>query len=342
MDHSALAILWYIVLGCSVTFYTVLDGFDLGVGVLHLFARNDEDRRIFLNAIGPVWDGNEVWLVVIIGALFAGFPEAYGVIFSGFYTLLMIMIAALIIRAIAIEFRSKKEQRAWRSFWDGMFFVSSLILAFIFGVGIANLIQGLPLNENHLYSGGFWNLFTPYTCLVGLTVIFLFAMHGGIYLAMKTEGLLYEKVRKLSFIFIGIFILFYFFTTIHTLMAMPHMTAAMLKYPVLFLIPIFAFLSIALVCIFMAKQKNGWAFLCSCASIFLLVIVYGIGTFPYLVYSTLSSSTNSLTVFNASSSSYTLFILLVMALIGVPMVLAYGYWVYYIFKGKVKVDDHGY
>lgn len=342
MDHQMLSVLWYVVLGCSVTFYTILDGFDLGVGGLHLFARNDYERRVFLNAIGPVWDGNEVWLVVIIGALFAGFPEAYATIFSGFYTLLMIMIAGLMLRAVAIEFRSKKQQKKWRQFWDGVFSVSSIVLAFIFGVGIANLIQGVPLNSDFEYLGNFSDLFTFYTMLVGVTVIALFAMHGSIYLLMKTEGDLRNYLYRRSQIAIGVFVTLYIGTTIHTLLTMPHMTITMYQYPVLFCIPLTAFFTILLIWYSMYKNRDGWAFVFSCASIFMLVIVYGIGTFPYLVFSSLNPQTNSLTVFNASSSSLTLSILLIIALIGVPLVLAYGYWVYSVFGGKVKIDDQSY
>ncbi len=143
--------LWYGVIGVAALFYVVLDGFDLGVGALHLLARNDTQRRVFLNAIGPVWDGNEVWIVIVMGGLFAGFPNAYATIFSGFYTLLMFLIAGLIFRAAAIEFRSKRESSIWRNLWDVVFAFSSILVAFILGVLIGNMVEGIPLNASQIF-----------------------------------------------------------------------------------------------------------------------------------------------------------------------------------------------
>lgn len=335
-------ILWYGVIGISVLFYTVLDGFDLGVGMLHLFGRNDLERRTFLNAIGPVWDGNEVWIVIVMGALFAGFPNAYATVFSGFYSLLMFLIAGLIFRAVAIEFRSKRESFAWRQLWDTVFFFSSFVVAFVLGMILGNTVEGIPLDDQQNYVGTFADFFRPYSLIMGMAAVSLFSMHGAIYLTMKTEGEAHETVRR----WINPAIIFFFFwygvVTIATLLYMPHMTHRLQQYPALLIFPFISFLSILNVPRLVKKGKDGWAFIFSAASIGFLLILFGLGTYPVLVYSTIKPATHSLTIFNACSSPKTLWILLTVVAIGVPLVLAYGFWVYRIFRGKVKIDKMSY
>jgi len=187
--------IWFILVGILFMGYALLDGFDLGVGALHLFAKNDRNRRILLNAIGPVWDGNEVWLVTGGGALFAAFPEAYATAFSGFYLAFMLLLFSLIFRAVAIEFRSKQPMTMWRSIWDLLFSISSIISSILIGITMGNLIWGVPLNEEGIYTGTFWTLIHPYSLLVGIFTLSLFMMHGSIYLVMKTEDELHEKIR---------------------------------------------------------------------------------------------------------------------------------------------------
>jgi len=322
--------------------YTVLDGFDLGVGALHLFAKNDHQRRIFLNAIGPVWDGNEVWIIIVMGGLLAGFPNAYATIFSGFYTLLMFLLAGLIFRAVAIEFRSKQESAAWRKVWDFIFFFSSVITGISVGVVLGNLIIGIPLNASQDYHGGFWQLLNPYSLLVGVTGMSLFAMHGAIYLTMKTEGEAQEVVRHWINRAIAVFLFCYLTTTLATLAYMPRMLHQMQKYPIFLLVPILALLSIFAIPWQVRKKNDGWAFIFSCLSISLLVGLFGLGSYPYLVYSTIETATHSLTIYNAASTHESLRNLLVVVAIGVPLVLAYGFWIYRIFKGKVRLDPSSY
>jgi len=334
--------LWYAVIGLSVLFYTVLDGFDLGVGILHLFARNDIQRRTFLNAIGPVWDGNEVWLVVVMGGLFAGFPNVYATIFSGFYTLLMFLIAGLMFRAVAIEFRSKQESKTWRKIWDTVFCVASTLVAFVLGVLIGNMVQGIPLNVEQNYVGDFFGLLSPYPVLVGFTTIALFAMHGATYLHLKTEGETRDVLQKWIWPAIGVFIIWYIITTIATLIYMPHMISNLNNYPYLFVFPILSLCAILNIPYQIQKGNDGWAFISSATSIGLFLILYGLGTFPVLVPSTIEPELHSLTIFNACSSPKTLKILLLVVAIGVPLVLAYGWWVYHIFRGKVKLDHTSY
>ena len=342
LSECFLQIAWYLVFGVAALMYTVLDGFDLGVGILHPFARNDKERRIFLNSIGPVWDGNEVWLVIILGGLFAGFPGAYATILSAFYTLMMIFIASLIFRATAIEFRSKSESVGWRKFWDFFFFLSSILIAFILGVGLGNFVLGIALDSNHVYVGNFWHFLRPFPILTGITVVFLLAMHGSIYLVMKTDGEEHEYIRKWVAPCIFLFFVFYVITSIVILTTIPYMTDRMESMPWLFGIPILAFLVILSVPFFIKKEYAGWAFISSCLSQALLFIVYGVGTFPNILRSSLNPHQNSITIFNSSSSVHTLEILLLIVLIGLPFVFAYGFWIYRIFRGKVRINKHSY
>ena len=337
-----LEILWYGVIALAILCYIVLDGFDLGVGSLHLFAKNDLQRRTFLNAIGPVWDGNEVWIVIVMGGLFAGFPDVYATVFSGFYTLLMCLIAALIFRAVAIEFRSKRESMRWRSLWDTVFSIASILVSFVVGIIGGNLIEGVPLNREQDLFVSFSDFFSPYALLVGITSVALFAMHGAIYLAMKTERETYKTVRRWIYPAISFFLFFYFATTIATLIYMPHMSLCFQSRPYLLIFPVFAFLAIVNIFYQIKKNNVGWAFVSSCLSIALLLVLYGCGTYPTLVLSTIYPEVFSLTIYNAASSPNTLRNLLIVVLIGIPLVLSYGVWIYRIFRGKVKLESSSY
>ncbi len=202
--------IWFILVGVLFTGYAMLDGFDLGVGALHLFVKKDEDRRIFLNAIGPVWDGNEVWLVTGAGALFAAFPMVYAGVFSGFYLPFMALLCGLIFRAVAIEFRSKEPWGWWRQMWDLGFSLGSIGSSFLIGVTMGNILVGVQLDATGNYIGGVRALFHPYAILLGCTTVALFAMHGSIYLVMKTEGELQSLVRHWVNRTIGLFLFFFF------------------------------------------------------------------------------------------------------------------------------------
>jgi len=196
MEAETLALVWFALLGVLLMGYAILDGFDLGVGILYPFVtRTDEERRIAMNSIGPLWDGNEVWLVTFGGALFAAFPEAYATVFSGFYTAFMLLLVALILRAVSMEFRSKLHSRLWRRIWDYAFFLGSTLATLLFGVAVGNAMVGIPLNEARDYTGTFLDLLNPYSLLVGILAVSLFAMHGCIYLLLKTSGALHERVR---------------------------------------------------------------------------------------------------------------------------------------------------
>lgn len=333
--------IWFILIGVLFTGYAILDGFDLGVGALHLFTKTDVERRTFLNAIGPVWDGNEVWLVTAGGALFAAFPEVYATAFSGFYLALMLLLFCLIFRAVAIEFRSKQEMAWWRRMWDVSFFVSSVLASFLIGVALGNIGIGIPLDNNHEFVGTFAGLLNPYALLVGVTTVSLFMMHGAIYVVMKTEGELHDKVRGWINNAIIFFIICYATTTMATLLYVPQMSSVIKESPLLFIVPLLNMLAIANIPREIHHGRDWRAFLSSSFAIVFLMALFGIGMFPNMIFSN-PVAENSLNIYNAASSAKTLKTMLIIAMLGVPAVLAYTISIYWIFRGKVKLDSSSY
>ena len=336
-----LNVTWFLLVGVLLTGYAILDGFDLGVGALHLFTKTDKERRICLNAIGPVWDGNEVWLVTGGGALFAAFPMAYATVFSGFYTAFMLFLFGLIFRAVAIEFRSKQRAAWWRNAWDISFSVSSILSSLLAGVALGNIGRGVPLDVDFEYAGSFLTLLNPYALVVGLTTVALFAMHGAIYLVMKTEGDLHDKIRQWAKKAICIFAFFYLLTTIATFLLVPRMLDNFKAYPFLGIIPVLNVLVIANIFREFRKKRDGRAFISSCLAIVCLMVLFGIGIYPNLVWSNPNPG-YSLSIYNAASSPKTLTNMLIIAIIGMPLVLAYTISIYYIFRGKVRLDASSY
>ncbi len=334
--------IWFSIFVILITGYAILDGFDLGVGILHLLSKRDEERRLMLNSIGPVWDGNEVWLVTAGGALFAGFPPIYATLCSGFYTLTMALLGALIFRAVAIEVRSKSTNLLWRWMWDILFALASLLIAFILGLALGNLIHGVPLDEEGEFSGHLGHIFHFYPILVGLLSTALVTMHGSIYLMMKTEGEFHEKMRKFVNPSIISFIILYGITTMATLIYLPHMIESFRERPIFFLVALLNMLAIANIPREIYLGRDWRAFISSSVNIICLMAIYGIGTYPNVIRDLLNPHEHSLTIYNSSSSETTLQILLIIALIGVPMVAAYTIGVYWIFRGKVHLDEHSY
>ncbi|MDP2039211.1 MAG: cytochrome d ubiquinol oxidase subunit II [Ignavibacteria bacterium] len=333
--------IWFILIGVLLSGYAILDGFDLGVGALHLLIKNDSDRRVMINSIGPVWDGNEVWLVTGGGALFAAFPQVYATVFSGFYTAIILLLFSLIFRAIAIEFRSKQPMKWWRQTWDVSFSVSSILIAFLMGVALGNIITGIPLDIEHEFYGSFISLIKPYTVLVGITTVALFMMHGSIYVVMKTEGELQNKIRSWVNNTIIFFVISYVTTTMYTLIYYPHMVQHFKDAPILFLVAVLNMLAIANIPREIFHGREFRAFLSSSASIASLLALFAIGLFPNIVLSD-PNPANSLTIYNAASSQKTLGIMLTIAILGIPFVLAYTISIYWIFRGKVKLDSMSY
>lgn len=336
-----LNVIWFLLVGVLLTGYAILDGFDLGVGALHLLTKNDGERRITLNAIGPVWDGNEVWLVTGGGALFAAFPMVYATVFSGFYLALVLLLAGLIFRAVAIEFRSKQPMGWWRRMWDVSFWASSVLSSILLGTALGNIAWGVPLDASHEFAGTFLGLLHPYALLVGVTTLALFMMHGAIYLVLKTEGAMHDKVRGWVDNAIIFFILCYALTTVTTLLYVPHMTETLKAHPVFFLVALLNMLAIANIPREIYHGRDMRAFLSSSASMAALMALFGIGMYPNLVFAS-PDPANGLTLYNSASSQKTLGIMLVIALVGVPLVLAYTTSIYWIFRGKVKIEEHSY
>ena len=339
--HLDLNFIWFVLVGVLFTGYAVLDGFDLGIGALHLFTKTDEERRLMLNSIGPVWDGNEVWLVTGGGALFAAFPNVYATVFSGFYLALMLLLAALIFRAVAIEFRSKRPERWWRQLGDVSFAAGSVGSALLIGVALGNLAWGVPVNADGEYAGTFLGLLRPYPLLVGVTTVALFLMHGAIYGVMKTEGALHDKLRVWAVRGMIGFVICAVTLTMATLLYVPHMAARVRENPWWFTVALANMLAIANIPREFHHGRDGRAFASSCAAIITLMGLFALNMFPDLVYS-LPHPENSLNIHNAASSPKTLGIMLVIAGLGMPAVTAYTISIYWIFRGKVKLDKASY
>ena len=333
---------WFLVVGALFSGYAILDGFDFGAGAWHLFFKKEISRKIALNAIGPVWDGNEVWLVIGGGALFAGFPIMYATLFSSLYIPFMLFLFFLILRAISIEFRGKEEMKWWKNLWDISYSISSIMLAFLLGIVLGNVLLGIKLGENYLYLGsGFLEFLNPFAILLGFSSLSLFMMHGAIYLLLKTEGRLFAKLTILLKKGMIFFMVSFGITSLYTLLFIPHLSDAFKSNPILFIVPLFVFLSIANVPRLASKRKYSLAFLFSSLTIASLLVLVAIELYPNLLLSTVDPRFN-LNIYNSASSTKSLKIMLIIASIGAPLIMTYTLFVYKTFKGKVKLDETSY
>lgn len=339
--HLDLNLIWFALIGVLFSGYAMLDGFDLGVGALHLLTKTDEERRIMINSIGPVWDGNEVWLVTGGGALFAAFPDVYATLASGFYFAVMLLLLSLIFRAVAIEFRSKHHSPVWRQCWDISFSISSIVASLVLGVALGNLIMGVPLGADKEFAGSFFGLFHPYSVMVGITTVALFMMHGSIYAVLKTDGAFHEKARGWVNNCIIFFIICYATTTMATLVFLPSMAEKFHHYPLLFLIPIVNMLAIANIPREIHHGRDLQALFSSCIAMTALIALFGIGIFPNIVPSK-PHPEFSMTIYNASASIKSLNYMLNIAVLGIPFVLSYTIAIYWIFRGKVRITKDSY
>ncbi|TWT82829.1 Cytochrome bd-I ubiquinol oxidase subunit 2 [Planctomycetes bacterium CA13] len=342
MSYELLTFIWFLLLGVLLIGYSVLDGFDLGVGILHPFvAKDDRERRLVMNSIGPLWDGNEVWLVTFGGALFAAFPNAYATVFSSFYEAFHLLLACLIGRAVSLEFRSKVHSPSWRRVWDVGFFVSSFVAALLLGVAGGNVLAGMKLGPDFLYAGSLLDQLYWYPLLVGLLTVSLFAMHGAIFLYMKTEGELQQRVQKrITKLFLA-FAAMYVIVTIATWIHVPHATDNLKRYPVLWIVPIANALAVLNIPRAMHLGRPGYAFFSSAMVILALALLFAVAIFPNFVISTIDPAFG-VTLENARSSAGTLRNMLIIAVIGIPCVLSYTVVIYWIFRGKVKLDPASY
>lgn len=327
-----LAALWFILVSVLFIGFFFLEGFDFGIGILLPFlGKNDTEKRVIINSIGPFWDGNEVWLITAGGAIFAAFPNWYATMFSGFYLALVVVLAALIARGTYFEYRSKKESAKWRNNWDIVMFVSSLLLAILWGTALANLIKGTPIDETMNFTGNFFSLLNIYTLWAGITTLAVFTYHGAIFLSLKTTGAIEERAKaaakKLGPIALVVAIVLAVLSAIQT---------DMFKSSIAIVAAIIGLVALVLTIVLMNKGKNKIAMITNGLAIASGVAALFAGLFPRVMVSTLGYD---LTITNASSSHYTLTIMTIVALTMVPIVLAYQAWTYWIFRKRVSTKE---
>ena len=336
MDQGYLNLetLWFALIAVLWIGYFFLEGFDFGVGILLPFlGKDDVDRRILVNTIGPVWDGNEVWLLVAGGATFAAFPEWYATLFSGFYLALFLILVALIFRGVAFEFRGKDKHPEWVRWWDRAIFWGSALPALLWGVAWANILQGVPIGANKEYVGTFFDLLSPYALLGGVTSLLLFTLHGGAFLTLKTDTELQLRARRIA-----------------KLLALPAAVAVLGFLTWTFVnardndgivpgvIPISALIAVAAVEWLLREKLDGWAFVATGLSIVLITATIFLNLYPRVMPSSISAA-NDLTIWNASSSHYTLTVMTWVALIITPIVLLYQGWSYWVFRKRIRRAD---
>ncbi len=373
LDYETLRLLWWLLLGVLVIGFAVMDGFDLGVGMLLPFvARTDIERRVLINTIAPVWEGNQVWLVLGVGAAFAAWPPLYAIVFSGFYMAVYLVLAALILRPVGFTFRGKVASPAWRALWDWALFAGGLVPAFALGVVFGNLLLGIPFHFDDslraFYTGSFFGLFTPFALLCGLLSVAMLVMHGGVYLALKTEGAIAARAVRAAvgagWLLGALFLLAYLLagglegyliagdavrdgpsnplakTVVREVGAWGRNFGA---HPWMMAAPMLGFAGALAVTALLRWGLAGVAFVASSASVVGVIATAGFAMFPFLLPSS-SDPGSSLTVWDASSSRMTLFIMLVAAAVFLPLIMAYTAWVFRVVRGKVTaayVEDEG-
>ena len=337
--------IWFLLVGVLIIGYAILDGFDLGVGVIQLFTKDEDERRININAVGPVWDGNEVWLLTGGGALFAAFPIVYATVFSGFYLAFMLLLTALIFRAVSFEFRKYSELSSSKKKWDVAFGLGSLVPALLYGVAIGNVMRGLPIEivDRKIQSSiTFFGLLNPYSLVVGILSLLLFTMHGAIYLTLKCDGTQQKKMSDLANKLWIAVVALYVLATSGTIFQAPYLFDGMLGNPLFWILFLLVLASAVYIPMGLKSKKYGYTFLSSSVFIAGMIGLFAVSLFPRLVPSNVNLANSSLTIYNASSTPRTLETMLIIALIGVPIVLVYTIFVYRVFKGKVVINQDSY
>ncbi len=367
-DYECLRVIWWILLGVLLIGFAIMDGFDLGVGILLPFvAKSDSERRVVLNTVGPVWEGNQVWFILGGGAIFAAWPHVYAVSFSGFYFAMLLVLLALILRPVGFDYRSKMEGKKWRQTWDYCLFVSGLVPSLVFGVALGNVLQGVSFSFDEFMvvnnQIAFFSLFSPFALLCGLVSVAMLIVHGASYLAIKTEGDILRRVLKFLKIFPvltiilfavgGIFLNFvdgYKLITFAGTSADSNPLSKVVvrvaggwfdnyeKYPWMIIAPALGFLGQIFVLLFVAIKHYGKVFIASSISILGIIATAGLTLFPFILPSNLEPS-SSLMVWDASSSYSALFVMLIAAIIFVPIILLYTSWVFRVMRGKVSEQD---
>lgn len=369
LDYEVLRLLWWALLGVLLIGFAVTDGFDLGTAMLlPVVGRTDIERRIVINTIGPVWEGNQVWFILGGGAIFAAWPLLYAAAFSGFYLAMLLLLAALILRPVGFKFRSKIEDRRWRTAWDAALFVGGLVPALVFGVAFGNALQGVPFQFDDTlrmtYKGDLWGLFNPFALLCGLISVAMLAMHGAAYLCCKTENPVRARAgaagATAAVIVIVLFAIAGFsaahvpFFAIESVVDPNGPSNPLLKtvtvggglllrnyglYPWMIVAPVLGFLGVAAAGLLMTRRRGaGWALVASGAGIAGIIATAGLSMFPFFLPSTLDPR-SSLTVWDASSSQSTLMTMLIATVIFLPLVLGYTTWVYSVLRGRVTADS---
>jgi cytochrome d ubiquinol oxidase subunit II len=339
-----LNIVWFILIAVLFIGFFVLEGFDFGVGMLARYLSRDKDpqavdlkRRTIINTIGPHWDGNEVWLLTAGGAMFAAFPHWYATMFSGFYLAFFLLLAALILRGVAVEFRSKDENPRWRNFWDWCIFIGSFVPALLLGVAFGNLASGVPIGQDMQYAGTFFDLLNPYALLAGITLVAGCLLYGATFISLKTEGELREKSSALALklwlpvlgLYLALLVATYYATDIlQGLGVNPGV------------VPIAGLATILLSGYFLRQKREGWAFLMIAISLATSIGTVFMIMYPRVMISSLDEAW-SLTIYNASSSPYTLKVMSIIALIFVPIVIAYQGWSYWVFRKRLATRPEG-
>lgn len=327
--------LWFILIAVLFTGFLFLEGFDYGVGILLPFvAKNDNERRIVINSIGPVWDGNEVWLLTAGGAMFAAFPNWYATLFSGFYLALFLILIALIMRGVAFEFRSKDENPRWRALWDNAIFIGSFIPALLWGVAFGNILRGVAIDASMTYVGSFFDLLNPFALVGGLVTLTLFILHGALFLELKTDSVIQQRVRQIA----------RRFWMPVTLLAVVFVVFSAFETDILQRLNVVNVLGLVIAVAallgtgyFIFKARYGRAFLGTGLTVVgIVALIFGT-LFPRVMPSSLGFD---LTIYNASSSAYTLQVMSVIALTLVPIVLLYQAWTYWVFRKRITTESH--
>lgn len=340
--------LWFILVAFMLTMYVLLDGFDLGAGAIHtIVARDNTERRMLLQSIGPVWDGNEVWLIASGGTLFFSFPVLYASSFSGFYLPLMIVLWLLMFRGLAIELHHRLDNPLWATFWDGLFFIGSALLAVFYGAALGNVIRGVPMGKSGYFFEPLWTNFSPtnptpgvldwYTILTGLLALSVLIVHGSSWIVLKTEGPLNARCRTVTRRFWYVTVFLTALTTIATFYLRPEMFSNFASHPWGFVFPLMALAGLAY---YIRKEREGQTFLSSCAYIFGMMAATVFALYPKVLPAV--NPQNSLTVHNASASHYGLVVGLAWWSIGIILAAIYFIFIYRLFRGKVRLDEEGY
>lgn len=331
-----LPFIWYVLIAVLIAGYALLDGFDLGVGMLYPFiAKTAQEKSVVRRSIGPIWDGNEVWLLTAGGALFAAFPAVYATVFSGFYLAMMLVLFSLIFRAVSLEPRVQGRKNAP---WDWAFFLGSTIPALLFGVAIGNIVRGVPVDTQGEFAGTFFTLLNPFALLIGVLGLSMFLKHGAAWVALRTEGALQKRAAKVLSVTHWIFVALFVVATIVAITTQAEQARRVVGNPIGWVMIVLIVTGIVAARVGMARKRDGYAFIGSALDILGLIGLLAVGNYPNLLPA-LSNPERSLTVGNSSSSHLTLMVMGIIALIGVPLVLGYTALIYRSFRGRISAEQ---